>query len=294
MFLKNLIVIILATQLIACQYKTHNQQIAGKNPNAKEALLLGTFHYNNPGADAVKHDVFDVMTADGQRQLEQLATKIAKYNPSKIFVEWNINEQQQLDKLYQKYLAGTYFEDKNLSDFYRKNEIFQLGFRLAKKMGHKKVYAVDYSNIEMDFAAMMQAISDAKQDNLQNEIDSTLKKMGEKISQNMANMSLEELYISDNQAKEVAANIELYNDLSIKAGDLYNTAAAQMVSQWYKRNLFIWSSIQKIVEKDDKRILVLFGGGHTAILDQIIAYNRNWKVADLRKILNGKYINIDF
>ncbi len=289
-----LILITFIIILTSCATTINHNDTSIKKADAKEVLLLGTFHYNNPGADAVKSEVFDVMTQDGQKQLEQLAEKIVNYNPSKIFVEWNLSEQQELDKLYQKYLNGTYFKDKNLSDFYRKNEIFQLGFRIAKKLGHRKIYGVDYSNVNMDFAAMMKSINDAKQENLQNELNYAIKTMGENTTKKMATMSLEEIYIDGNKPEEVVANIELYNEISVKAGTLENTAGATMVSQWYKRNLLIWSSIQKIVDDNDKKIMVLFGGGHTAILDQIIAYNSHWRKADLRKVLNGRYIDIDF
>jgi hypothetical protein len=280
--------------LTSCATNIKHNEASLNKADAKEILLLGTFHYNNPGMDAVKHDVLDVMAENGQKQLEKLADKIVKYKPSKIFVEWNLNEQDELDKLYQKYLNGTYFKDENLSDFYRKNEIFQLGFRIAKKLGHSKIYGVDYSNVAMDFEAMMKAISDAKQQGLQEKFNSTLEEMGKNISEKMATMSLEEIYIDDNKPEEVAANIELYNEISVKAGTLENTAGATMVSQWYKRNLLIWSSIQKIVNENDKKVMVLFGGGHTAILDQIVRYNRNWKKADLRKVLNGSYVDIEF
>ncbi len=280
--------------LTSCATNIKHNGTSINKADAKEILLLGTFHYNNPGADAVKHDVLDVMTDDGQKQLEKLADKIVKYNPSKIFVEWNLSEQDKLDKLYQKYLNGTYFDDEKLNDFYRKNEIFQLGFRIAKKLGHSKIYGVDYSNVEMDFEAMIKSISDAKQQDLQEKLNLTLEEMSKNMSEKMATMSLEELYIDGNKPEEVAANIELYNEISVKAGRLENTTGATMVSQWYKRNLLIWSSIQKIVDENDKKIIVLFGGGHTAILDQIVRYNRNWKTADLRKVLNDNYVNVDF
>ena len=288
-----LISLLLITLLSACHLKVTNPNM-DKYSDAKEALLLGTFHYNNPGSDVVKNDVLDVMNTDGQKQLEQLANKIVNYKPTKIFVEWDIQDQENLDKLYQKYLDGTYFDDETLSDFYRKNEIFQLGFRVAKKLKHKMVYAVDYANIDLDFPAVMQAISDANQTDLKAEFDETIKTMGQETSKKMATMTLEEIYLDGNRAAEVSANIELYTELTIKAGALNNTAGAEMVSQWYKRNLLIWSNIQKIVDENDTRIFVLLGGGHTAILDQLIARNRNWKVANLRRVLNGRYIDVDF
>lgn len=285
---------IIIITLSACHVKINTHEINIKNIDAREILLLGTFHYNNPGGDVVKNNVFDVMTDDGQQQLEKLANKIVKYKPSKIFVEWDIQDQENLDKAYQKYFNGSYFNDETLDDFQRKNEIFQLGFRIAKKLNHKKIYGIDYSDINMDYPAVMQAISDSKQLKLQNEFDSTIKRMGEETNKKMATMTLEELYLDGNKPAEVSANIELYTELTVKAGDLNNTAGAEMVAQWYKRNIFMWSNIQRIVEENDKKVMVLLGGGHTAIIDQVISRNRNWKTADLRKIFNGSYVDINF
>ena len=100
---------------------------------AKQALLMGTFHYHNPGADVAKTKAFDVLSMGSQEQLDSLTKLIRDFNPSKIFVEWSFKEQSELDSLYDLYRQGIYFDNPGLSDFYRKNEIFQLlsGSRIA-------------------------------------------------------------------------------------------------------------------------------------------------------------------
>ena len=60
----------------------------------KEVLLIGTFHYHNPGADVAKTKSFDVMSEEAQRELEKISSDITTYNPSKIFVEWPYNKQK--------------------------------------------------------------------------------------------------------------------------------------------------------------------------------------------------------
>ncbi|MCB0279074.1 MAG: hypothetical protein KDD94_06220 [Calditrichaeota bacterium] len=99
----------------------------------KQALLMGTFHYHNPGADVAKTKAFDILSEGSQEQLDSLTKLIRDFNPSKIFVEWSFKEQRELDSLYQLYRQGIYFDNPGLSDFYRKNEIFQLlsGSRIA-------------------------------------------------------------------------------------------------------------------------------------------------------------------
>lgn len=290
----NIIILISLILLSACHIKKYDHEAGINKPDAREILLLGSFHYNNPGADVVKSKVFDVMTDNGQKQLEALSNKILKYNPSKIFVEWDVEDQENLDKLYQKYIDGIYFDDKSMSDFYVKNEIFQLGFRIAKKLKHKKVYAIDYMHTTFDYPTVLQAMSEHKQGGLKKELDEMIKNIGTETDKMMSNMTLEELYLHLNQLSEASRNIGFYTEFMVRAGDLKNSAGVELVSEWYKRNLFMWSHIQKQVTKEDKKIMVLLGAGHTAILDQIISRNHNWKIADLRKVFNGIYFEVEF
>ena len=53
-----------------------------------QVLLIGTFHFNNPGADVAKVKTFDVMTSNVQAELETLTDKIHLFHPDKVFVEW--------------------------------------------------------------------------------------------------------------------------------------------------------------------------------------------------------------
>ena len=76
--------------------------------------------------------------------MEELSIAIKKFNPAKIFVEWPYDEQDGLDSLYNLYKRETYFENDSLSDFHKKNEIFQLAFRIAKLNNLNGVTAIDY------------------------------------------------------------------------------------------------------------------------------------------------------
>ena len=44
-----------------------------------------------------------------------------------------------------------------------------------------------------------------------------------------------------------------------------------LAMDWYDRNLRIFRNLQNIDAKPNDRILVLFGSGHIAILDQLLA-----------------------
>src|SRR5690348_16468354 len=59
---------------------------------------------------------------------------LRKFNPTKIAVESDVYDKR-MAKRYEDYLAGKH----ELTN----NEIEQLGFRLAKELGHKTVYGAD-------------------------------------------------------------------------------------------------------------------------------------------------------
>ena len=94
----------------------------------KEILLIGTFHFDNPGLDAAQVKSFDVLSEKSQKELETITSKIKNYNPDKIFVEWAYNNQPRLDSLYNLYVSGefnSYVERKYPKrKFYKQNEIF--------------------------------------------------------------------------------------------------------------------------------------------------------------------------
>lgn len=50
----------------------------------------------------------------------------------------------------------------------------------------------------------------------------------------------------------------------------YPPAGAEMVAQWYRRNLLIFANILRLIESDEDRILVIYGSGHRAHLREFV------------------------
>jgi hypothetical protein len=170
----------------------------------KQALLIGTFHFHNPGMDAVKTNTFDVMSAASQKELEHITDQIGKFHPDKIFVEWDYKDQKGLDSLYQLYTAGTYdafvetrYKGKKSYNFYKKNEIIQLAFRAAKKAGLKQVNAVDYL-MGLPIDTVMKVINTSGQTGLMNEINKTIADLGKETNEKISRMNLTALLEDNN------------------------------------------------------------------------------------------------
>ncbi|MEZ4810517.1 MAG: DUF5694 domain-containing protein [Allomuricauda sp.] len=253
---------------------------------AKQALIIGTFHYHNPGADVVKTKSFDVLSEGAQAQLEEISEKIKAFNPSQVFVEWPYGEQQELDSLYQLYLADNYFTNDSLSNFYRKNEIFQLAFRVAKKVGLKKVQAVDYRNTEFPFDSLMTVVATSQQTALQTEIMEGIerfsKEFDEKIEQGASLLDLT-YYLNSEDMRNLSN--KFHTQIPLLVGDQNNFIGPYLAAEWYRRNLYMWSLVQKGTTTDDQRIMLLLGSSHIAMIKDFLDKNKDWDGVELSEIM---------
>lgn len=252
----------------------------------KDVLLIGTFHYNNPGADVAKTKTFDVLSESAQQELQQMAGSIKAYNPTKVFVEWPYDEQKELDSLYRKYLEGTYFQNDSLSDFYRKNEIFQLAFRVAKANGHQKVYAMDYKT-SFPFEEVIQAIEKNGQLELKDEIFKGISKFTVDFDNKITSgISLPELTLYLNTPEMREFSNDFHNNLMTVAGAPGDFSGPLLTSEWFKRNLHMWSLIKKNTSETDERIMVLAGSSHVAMFELFINDDKRWSITELKEVLN--------
>ncbi|MEM9051907.1 MAG: DUF5694 domain-containing protein, partial [Bacteroidota bacterium] len=76
-----------------------------------------------------------------------------------------------------------------------------------------------------------------------------------------------------------------HNELMLLAGTTDHFSGPLLTSEWYKRNLYMWSLIQKNTAKEDERILILVGASHAAMFELFINENENWQVTGIEMIL---------
>ena len=220
-----------------------------------EVLLLGTFHMNNPGRDIVNSKVDDVLAPKRQAEIAELIAVLAKFKPTKIAVEANFGDQLIATR-YADYLAGKH----ELS----RNEIQQIGFRLGKELGHRAVYAVDADG-EFPF---MRLVDFAKANGRLAEheaIMATVQDMVKRQNEYLASHTILETLLYLNDGKQVAEATGLYFRQA-HLGAAWNWAGADLVADWFRRNMRIFSNIVQIADAPGDRVLVIYGSGHTGCL----------------------------
>ncbi|GAB2963169.1 hypothetical protein GCM10027048_35000 [Hymenobacter coalescens] len=257
-----------------------------------ELLLLGTFHFHNPGADIVKTKTFDVLAPKAQAELETMTGRLSQWRPDKVFVEWDWSNQAELDALYQLYLGGQYeqaivarYPKPGQRDFYLKNEIIQLAFRTAKKAGLPRVYAFDYTKTTFPFDSVQKAMQQAQQSALIQRVGETLQKVEAEQNRKLSTLTLTQLLLDFNAPGSIREDKGVYLDLLNKAGSIGSFAGSWLVSEWYRRNLYMYSVVQKTVEPADQRVLVLAGSAHTAMLREFAQYDSRFQLKELREVV---------
>ncbi len=255
-----------------------------RNDAAPRILLLGTFHFQDAGRDAYRPVVpFDVRSRGRQQEIENLLAKLAAWRPTRIAVEARPERQARLDSLFAIYPG-------NGMDTLR-NEIYQIGFRLAKRLGLPGVNGVDAPARSLDSTMTdeeWQRRSQALRRGLLSSTDwearfTALYRGDDSLK---ALQPLEETLLYMNSPERLRAGHGHY-----LVGNLLNGAPGEyvgadgFVSAWYNRNIRIYSNIVRLARDPEERILVLFGAGHIPILRELMQSTPVLRVEDLRVVL---------
>jgi hypothetical protein len=251
---------------------------AGSKPTL---VILGTYHMGTPGNNVVNGKVDDVTTPERQKQMVKLVEKLKGLKPTKIVVECDLEDDAKTQETYARYLSGDY----QLS----KNETNQIGFRLAKESGHKKVYCVDWSDFWDDPAINYEkyASKDAELDSFLKGVYRNLKKEVDAEHEKLFTLPVIDQLILLNQPERIEKAHQVYFDfMRIGRGKEY--IGANYVSWWYRRNLTILDNIIRLTDSPNDRVLVIYGSGHLKLLTQFAKESGFYNVESPLKYLESK------
>lgn len=233
-------------------------------PGQIEVLLLGTYHMANPGLDVENVDADDVRAPRRQREMQELVHRLAEFRPQRVMVEWPYEQRQRVDSLYQVVRERKRFESES------RNEVVQVGFRLALQLGHEHIYPVDHQMPlgndslrafgerggrtihTMDYSRLIPP-------RLMTDDDSLLRAL-----------SVGEYLRWKNEEEALRRNHFLMFQHNLGAGGGSNYGGPELLATWYRRNLYIAHNMLRSVEPGDERVLLLMGTGHVRVLRHIL------------------------
>ena len=268
------LVALLSLILVSSVIASGQERSAPAETSARaEVLVLGTYHMANPGRDIFNTQADDVLTPKRQAEIAQLLEVLKKFQPTKVAIESDPGGPRPGQ--YSEYLAGK----RELT----RNEIEQLGFRLAKELGHKTIYPVDADG---DFP-YPRLVNYAKGAGRSKELDALMAGIGERVkAQNgyLASHTILETLLYLNADDYVAQDVAFYYRQA-RFGELGDWAGADLLSEWFKRNIRIYSNVMRLVESPNERILVIFGSGHLGWLRQDFGGNPDLRLRKLAEFV---------
>jgi hypothetical protein len=244
---------------VVCLIPAHLAAQAACPEGNSQLLILGSYHMSNPGLDSVNLQADDVLSARRQGEIADVTARLAKFAPTKIAIEAPYRDTS-MPGAYRKYLPGEYSLGRN--------EIEQIAFRLAKQLGLPAVHPVDYPMF----------MSGLTPNEIEDPNPNPDRKPKDAAPPKEPQLSAEDLLLRQSTVREYL--LHLNDPEQVRKGQAgymqmlkpdRTTPAiygrADLVTNWYKRNLRIFANLNRVTQRGD-RVLLLIGSGHLAILQQ--------------------------
>ncbi len=235
-------------------------EILGFDQPRAHLLVLGTFHFAYPGLDVHQSSQkLDMLSLARQAEIGAVLDRLAEYQPTKIAVEFPPEEQPNLDERFRAYLAGT--------SPLTADEVQQLGFRLAARLGHTRLYAADAQPSAI-FQPVFDAV-EAREKELAG-VDARWQARYERLyafdDALAARQTLVDHLRYMNDPARVSMGHGSYSVGWFKLEGADGDLGADFRAAWYDRNLRIFRNLQSITTGPQERLLLIIGAGHLPIL----------------------------
>ena len=224
-----------------------------------QVMIFGVFHFANPGLDVVKMDTMNVMTEENQHYLEGLATRLREFQPTVVLLEFNPVNEASMQADYEQYLDDQFELPAN--------EVFQLGFRIARMSGVKRIASFDEASIGWDAEPLFEYLAEHDPET-ERAVEFFIEEITAQQQQAHSSLTLRQILKMTNDPDQDRLNKAFYL-LTNHAGSGDNFVGADAAASWWHRNFRMYARIQRHATPG-QRVLVIGGQGHTAILKDLL------------------------
>lgn len=241
-----------------------------------QVMVLGVYHFDNPGLDLRNIAAEDPLSARRQHELAALADALLRFRPTRVMVEQEV--------------PGPLFDVPGYRDFTpeklktQRNEVVQIGYRVAHRAGLANVQGIDEQGGvgKPDYFPFDKVQAWAKANGREPQlgqmfalIDADLKLFNEA----QKTETIPALLLRDNTAERIAYSHSFYSGL-MSFGDAKEQPGADLNAFWYMRNARIFAKLTQVVRPGD-RVLVIYGSGHGYWLRQMAATTPGFASVDV-------------
>ena len=245
-----------------------------------EVMVLGAYHFGNPGRDINNIQVDSVLTPQRQRELDNLAKALAAFRPAHVMVEMQSEAPGFAIAEYDRFGPDMLAKDAN--------EIVQIGYRTARAAGLKTVNGIDeqpkdgepdyfpYDKVQATAAKFGQT---AQLEVLNVPVVAWLKR----FEADQKTHSVTQMLMRMNDPGGLNGNMDSYYGM-LPIGDANEQTGADLNAGWYLRNAKIFGKLMHVAKPGD-RVLVVFGAGHSYWLRHFASQVQGYRNVDVMPYL---------
>lgn len=230
-------------------------------PPPVEVMVLGTYHFGNPGRDINNIKVDSVLTPARQAELDSVAKALAAFKPTHVMVEMQSEAVDYAVADYSRFDPAMLTQDAN--------EIVQIGYRVAKMAGLKTVNGIDEQPKagEPDYFPYDKVIETAAKFGQTAQLEALnvpIAVWAKTFEVDQKTRSVAQMLIKMNDPAGVQNSMDSYYGL-LPLGDHDTQSGADLNAMWYLRNAKIFGKLMQVAKpgaKVPERVLVIYGAGH--------------------------------
>ena len=243
-------------------------------------LLLGTYHMDDPDLDATTFDADDILAERRQRELRELVASLADWSPGLVAVERPYENRAAVNDLYERYRSGELRYDReetvespdpNREDatVECRSEVVQVGYRLADRLDHDRVAAVDHT-LNLDGAAWVPP--EARDPVPPKKADYELpdfQARSDADAGRLRDVTVSEYFAYLNGESPLRLNHDgMFAWLLRGEGESFDGPA--VLTDWYERNIRTVHNLWRAVDAGARRVMLLIGSGHVRVLRHLL------------------------
>jgi uncharacterized protein DUF5694 len=227
-------------------------------------------HMANPGLDRHDAEVPDVLLPKYQAEIVRMTDGLVRFKPTQVHVE----REREVATDYARYLAGELQSDRN--------EIVQVGFRLAKRLGLATVHASDVT-MSFDFGPIFAFAAAHGKKAMLDALDAEAKANTQAEDQILRTQGILALLRRLNEPDYILDNHRAHRKVLL-FGEGDEQPGADYWAGWNRRNILICAKIIQAARPGD-RLAVFFGSSHGFLLRQCVSETPGLKLVEANDYL---------
>jgi len=234
--------------------------------------LLGTPHLANPGADEHNVEVDDVLTPTRQSELRTVCERLEPTDVDTVAVEIPVEEQAALDDQYAAVRDGAALDDADAvpsGPAAVRSEVVQIGFRLARSLGHDRVYGVDSRPPVPDFEGEADFAIDLDADRVPYPVPDIAAAVEER-ERRLADSTILEVLRANNRPDSLQTLHVGNVAASLTSGGTEDFVGARQLAWWYERNARMLQSLIRVSDQGTATLFIV-GTGHVVPVKELAA-----------------------